>query len=890
MTNFRSISLNVIASLSGWRGDPGHRRARDLEHVETAGLLRRFVPRNDSIVKRVALLALLFLPLSALAQSVRWDPPGGSLGFNQIGQLALVFEDCEPDGEPKLPTVDGIQFAGRPSQSSQTSIVNFKMSRTFSFIYPVRPTKRGSVTIPAFDIQTDKGPVKVAAARYTIGDAPVGNSGLSIDDISSAKLETTKKAVWAGEVFPLSYTLNVVRRYFHSLASNVDWPSAPAVVDDWTKPDPAEMLVGGERRVISVQNTRASIKQPGIYTLKPASQLVNLMVGTTAFGLFSQPNVEQRQIDSNALELTVKPLPPAPPDFSGAVGEFAFVSKVVPTSAGVGEPITWTLELTGTGNWPDVAGLPQREVSNDFQVVQPKSKRTMKEGTLFEGTLTEDVVLVPTHAGTYRLAPVRFSYFDPKSGTYKTIATEPVTLTITGAPAPAQPPASSGAPMQFSLAPANTPAAATLPAATPPVPPENLPRDPINSPDEGFVPLTVSSLLWVRLLALALLPLLPWVFLAAQRSRERDPQRRRREARAALLALITRMRTSGGQATLGAHLRSWQAEAIKLWEVPHAAPSAALVQSSVARFAPAAAPAWATLWSEADRGLHSRDADLPADWTARAEKAVQSAAVPGWNVLSLLAPRNLLPFLFVWLFAFAPLSLQAETPAEAYKRGDFAAASAAWARDVAAAPHDWTARHNLGLALAQQDRWAEATGHWASAALLNARADATRWDLALGLQRSGLANPELVELSRGEGPFRLARLASPGEWQLVLVGAAVLLALGLVVLLLQGYRKIGPWGAPVALGSTLVAVLLAAAATFSLHAYGPLAHPHAVFVWEATTLRSVPTDADTTQKITPLSAGSVAIVEKTFLGWSKLTFPGGQSGWVRTETLVPLYR
>jgi len=52
----------------------------------------------------------------------------------------------------------------------------------------------------------------------------------------------------------------------------------------------------------------------------------------------------------------------------------------------------------------DVTGLPQREVSNDFQVVQPKSKRTMKDAALFEGSLSEDVVLVPTKPGTYRLA------------------------------------------------------------------------------------------------------------------------------------------------------------------------------------------------------------------------------------------------------------------------------------------------------------------------------------------------------------------------------------------------------------------------------------------------------------------------------------------------------
>ncbi|MEJ1973370.1 MAG: BatD family protein [Lacunisphaera sp.] len=584
---------------------------------------RRFPHRRSAPAWKPAttLLALLF-PLGLFAQTVRWNPPGGQLGFNQISQLALVFEDCEPEGEPKLPTVDGLLFAGRPSQSSETSIVNFKMSRTFSYIYPVRANKRTTVTIPAFDIQTDKGTVKVAAARYTIGDAPVGSSGLSVDDVSSARLETPQKSVWAGEVFPVSYTLDVVRRYFHSLGTNVEWQPAPAVADDWTKPDPVETIVRNERRAVSVQTTQASIKQPGVYALKPASQLVNLMVGSTAFGPFSQPNVEQRQIDTNPLELTVKPLPPATADFSGAVGTFTFVSKVVPVTAAVGEPITWTLELGGTGNWPDITGLPQREVSNDFQVVQPKSKRTMKDGTLFEGTLNEDVVLVPTRAGTYHLPPVRFNYFDPKTGAYKTIATEPVTLTVSGVPTPVQPPANSGAPVQFSLAPASTAPAAALPAATAPVPPENLPRDPLATSAKGFVPMLLRPLVWTCLLSSVLGPLILWLVLAALRSRVRDPQRRRREARAALATVLGELRARANQTPApAALLTAWQSHAAVLWEIPHAAPGTPLVQASVARYFADSASPWAALWSEADRALHSREASLPADWVDRAERA-----------------------------------------------------------------------------------------------------------------------------------------------------------------------------------------------------------------------------------------------------------------------------
>lgn len=327
-----------------------------------------------------------------------------------------------------------------------------------------------------------------------------------------------------------------------------------------------------------------------------------------------------------------------------------------------------------------------------------------------------------------------------------------------------------------------------------------------------------------------------------------------------------------------------------LWEVPHAAPGTPLVHACVGRHTKDAASPWAKLWSEADRALHSRENQLPADWMNRAEGALQAVRVPGWPPFSLFAGRNLFPFLFTLMLLLAPVMAQADVLSEAYKRGDFAAAGTGWQKSLAAAPEDWTVRHNLGLALAQQDRWAEATAHWTSSFLLNSRADATRWNLALGLQRSGLAPPELVEFSRGEGRHALARWATPGEWQLALVGAALLIAAALVVLLLQGYGRIGGWARPMALITILLAILLAAAATLSLHTYGSLAHPEAVLVWKASTLRSIPTEADTTQKTTPLSAGSIAMAEKIFLNWTKLSFAGGQGGWVRTEDLIRLYR
>jgi hypothetical protein len=839
------------------------------------------------LLAALLVLALMVVPVLR-AQTVRWEPGAGQLGFNQVSELALVFENCEPTEPVRVPDVPGLTF-GRPSQSTQTSMVNFNFTRRYSLVFPVRPTQRADVNIPAFTVTTDKGAARVPAATYSVGDATVGSSGLALSDIATATVSLPKNTFWAGEVIPISYSVSVIRRYFHSIASAVEWVATPLVLEEWTKPEPSETMVRGERRLTASQSTRGYFKQPGRYTLPGAQQVLNLSVGTSGFGLFSTPSVEQRVIQTEPVDVTIRPLPTPPSDFSGAIGQLALVSRIVPTAPAVGEPVTWTLELTGVGNWPDITSLPEREVSRDFSVVQPKSKRAMKENSLFEGTLTEDVVLVPTKPGRYTLGPVRFTYFDPAAGAYRSITTEVVTVTV--GPSTSTPVSTPSGPLQFSLDPQVPPTSARiLPEAVPPVPPENLPRDPLPIPARRFAPTPVHHLVIAFVLCVSVVPVLVWLALAALRSRTLDPQRRRREAYVALTRILAEMRTTAAGLARPDLLRGWQQHAATLWEIPHAAPGTTLVQDRISMQARDASTAWATLWTEADRAQHGREGALPADWTLRAEGALRAVKVPGWQLSSLFAPKHLLPFLVVCMLALLPCEVgAAQNPREAYARGEFRAAESGWRTVVKKQATDAAARHNLGLALAQQDRWAEAAAQWTSAFLLNTRDDNARWQLALGLQRSGLAPAELVDFSRAEGRHALARLASPAEWQGVALVAGVLIAVALVLLLLKGYGRIGTWARPAALVTLLLAMLLAATATLALRTYGQLAHPEVALVWRASTLRSVPTEADT-QKVTALSPGSLAVVDREFLGWSRLNFTGGQTGWARTADLVMLYR
>ena len=201
------------------------------------------------------------------------------------------------------------------------------------------------------------------------------------------------------------------------------------------------------------------------------------------------------------------------------------------------------------------------------------------------------------------------------------------------------------------------------------------------------------------------------------------------------------------------------------------------------------------------------------------------------------------------------------------------------------------ARHNLGLALAQQGHWPEAAAQWTSAFLLNPRSESVRWHLGLGYERAEYTPPGLGEFAVASGPHLLARLASPAEWQWLLVGAGLVFAGGLFLHLLRAYRGgSGRWMRPTATGAMAAALVLAVSALMSLHFYGGTVDPRAAIAWHQVLLRSIPTEADTQQKTSSLPAGSLGVVNKEFLGWVRLEFDNGQTGWVRQQDIVWLYR
>jgi hypothetical protein len=886
------------------------------------------------VTLRVALSTALILAFGlaadpCYAQTVHWKDPG-PLGLGQPGSLELVFEDTSPEGEVELPAVAGLEVLGAPSTSTQFTVQNFRSSSSTTLGYRVRATQRGTLEIPAFEVQTDDGALRVSPLQIEVGDARAGRSGPALGDVVRARLRVENRKPFAGEVFPVVLELETRGSAQVRRVATPQWQS-PGIA--------AEAF--GERSVQPRQglgrnidfSSLAMAAQPGALALAPARIELELLTGRRSSFFFSK--VLPVEVESDAPELEVRALPePAPAGFAGAVGSFALDSLLIPEEVRVGEPITWTLRLSGEGNWPAGIGLPPRELPRELRVVQPKSERHFAEGDLFQGSLSEDLVLIPTQAGELALPPLHFAWFDPSEERYREITVTPPLIRVL-APA-ASSPASPGVVPEPARVPVESSDARETAASSPSEPTlrgaeadelrrlpgaddaAQLPSpEPIAGRGARRAPLAAAP---ARALALAPIAALAafWFALAWRRAAQLDPARPQREAIAELERRIADVGLSArSRADCALALLAWQDCARRAFAASAQAPGFPRAAAE-ALLSAQARDAWASLWSESDALIYG-DAELAAGFCARARGARSDLRAPRLHARMVFEPRSWWPRLTYSSFFFAGIGLAAALAApsaraqsvptspsaagaaegaldssaadlllDAYRGGDFERARAGYAKRAELAPEDWIARANLGLAQAQLGHRGEALAATLSAFVRAPREPALRWNLRLLAGALGAVDPSVAALAEGSGAAALARIASPAEWQLTrALGSAIACAGGALALCARfrsGARASRAARSGIATGAALCAV-----SAIALASYGALADPAAALLVEPAALRSIPTEAAREGISRPLDAGALLRVRGHFLGWRRVECENGEQGWLRAETIAPLF-
>ena len=346
------------------------------------------------------------------------------------------------------------------SSSSSTSIVNGvrTSSKTLTFTCILRPKKEGTFTIPSATITADgkqmnskQLTVKVlppdqrGSGAQQSGAQGRGTSTAQTGQIGDEDLfivaTVNKKKVYEQEAILLTYkiytTVNLTNvsgkmpdlKGFHT--QEVEMPKGNREFElEHYKGRNYRTIVWSQYVLFPQQSGQLEI--PSITFEGTVAQRVQNYDPFEAFfnGGSSYVNV-QKPIRTPKLTIDVAPLPSGKPaSYCGGVGNFSVSSTISTTELKENEAVTLKLVISGTGNMKLIK-TPEVKFPADFEVYDPKvdNKFTLKTGGL-SGNKVIEYLAIPRHAGNYTIPPVEFSYFDVKSGSYKTLTTPEYTLSV----------------------------------------------------------------------------------------------------------------------------------------------------------------------------------------------------------------------------------------------------------------------------------------------------------------------------------------------------------------------------------------------------------------------------------------------------------------------------
>lgn len=349
--------------------------------------------------------------------------------------------------EPELPEVDGLEISNRPyRQSESVRIVNGETAREMLRGYRILPLRQGKFTIPPIGVEvggktifTDEIELNVAQAEPLQADEinqpqTSQNEDLQValtwEDLVFITSEVDQDEYYLGERVVL--TLNLWRIDHPGVSvnsyrgANIRYPSSEGFY--------ATELRDGPRTMRKYKNWMYEVTEYRQY-------LYPTRTGEVTIGKYHWEGVGQARttrglqpreyrLDTPEIEITVKPLPPEPDDFSGAVGAFDVRARLSDSEFLQGVPTELRVEIEGEGN-PDALGAPNFPEMDWAYMGEPQ----ISEDTSGETVAKRFVyTLIPLEPGERTIPSVKYVFFNPDKEEYVTHAAGPFSLKVLPSP------------------------------------------------------------------------------------------------------------------------------------------------------------------------------------------------------------------------------------------------------------------------------------------------------------------------------------------------------------------------------------------------------------------------------------------------------------------------
>ncbi|MBQ4499144.1 MAG: protein BatD [Alistipes sp.] len=409
--------------------------------------------KHSTLLRFTLLLVAIFSTLTSWAQ-VSFTvaaPTPVAVGSPFRAEFSI---DSEPDrGSFNAPAFEGFEVIAGPSVSTGHSVqwINGKQTSSYNCTYTfvLMPVEEGIFTIAPATISAggksySTEPLKIevikeqgSSSSSSTGEKPSAEGSIGKDDVF-IRLRLSDTDVYKGESIRASLVL-----YTRIDIANIESLEMPPFNDFWSQElsfDNAPSREEYNGRIYQTYKLAEYLLSPqrsGKLTIDPVKMEIIAQVVVQdsrsidpIFGGRQIYNVP-RSLSTAPTTIDVKEFPAgAPATFNGAVGSFTMKSTLPESSIMVNTAEQIEITISGSGNLKFIT-KPRLVMPESFEVYDAKVADNVKvsaAGT--SGSITYTFPFVARSSGEFTIDPVAFTYFDPATAEYHTLATERFTLSV----------------------------------------------------------------------------------------------------------------------------------------------------------------------------------------------------------------------------------------------------------------------------------------------------------------------------------------------------------------------------------------------------------------------------------------------------------------------------
>ena len=421
------------------------------------------------------IIFLLFLISSGnYAQNVSFTANANRTQVTTGERIQVTFSLNNAQGTDfRPPKFKGFSVLQGPMTSQSTQIINGNYSYAVTYSYILQCDMEGKQTIDAATVNAGGKKLNSNTLTITVTKADTkkqqnnaGGAAGNPDNFNKQagdlvkkhifiRVSTSKQSVYQGEQLVVTYKL-----YIHpdmAQGANLSPKKMPNLNGFWSN-DLIELNaqnqamtrenVDGQTYIVrEIKKTLLVPLETGNLTLDPLE--LDAKVAFTVpkqkkssrdpfEALFDDPFFNPREVreynaevKSKPLTITVKPLPDnRPADYNGAVGELNMKASLDKSQTVQNQPVTLKVTISGNGNLkllnPIALKLPP-----DIEMYEPKTNDNIQfSPSGMSGSRTYEFLLIPRNPGEYKLDPIKFTYFDLSTKSFKTISSEEFNIKV----------------------------------------------------------------------------------------------------------------------------------------------------------------------------------------------------------------------------------------------------------------------------------------------------------------------------------------------------------------------------------------------------------------------------------------------------------------------------